>query len=363
MPCLFLFFIVQSLLRPMLVKDASIQFRELTQDSEIPEDFFGVDLACGVSCDELNATKKYFSSLTSSQNPFWSRQGQLALSWITGEERAMGFIQDSQEERVAYFGALQLRPGDRSGGSISAIERWARSHGASRLVGPIDMKTIYTYRLRMDSFELPTFPGEPNNSKETLDQLRRQNYKLVQSYYTDFIDGLGEFRPFALDKLSSLTRRKGWPLKIRPIDAESWQLYKAEVYRLVCQLFADNPAYTEITDYDFEALYGQRTLEMICLKSSLFVFDEKDALVGFCFNICADLDGPTLLVKTIGIDPAYRYSGRTFAEAVKHIFQNSDHCDSIAFCLMVENNLIHRLTEKYVHRRRRYGLFEKSLTV
>ncbi|MCB0419500.1 MAG: hypothetical protein KDD61_00790, partial [Bdellovibrionales bacterium] len=62
-----------------------------------------------------------------------------------------------------------------------------------------------------------------------------------------------------------------------------------------------------------------------------------------------------------GIDKRYRFSGRTFLECVKRIFLNSYHCQAIAFCLMVEDNLIHRLTRKYFTRRRSYALFEKSL--
>ena len=315
----------------------------------------------------LAQQRLFYRRILSPENPYWKKGGEILFAWNGNEDRSVGFLHPSagsaSSERAVFFGGWESfykTVGSRS--SLQAIEDWARKLKATRLIGPIDFKTIYPYRLRIDSFDNPLFFGEPHNTKEMVDFLIKNEFHISQKYFTDFIDRLNEFRSSAISKLESLTpKNKPWPLHFEPLTPNNWQKYKTQLFHLVCQLFEENPEYIPLSEFDFELQYNDRILEYACKESSFFIRNEQGNLVGFCFNLMEHLEVPTLLVKTIGIDKRYRFSGRTFLECVKRIFLNSYHCQAIAFCLMVEDNLIHRLTRKYFTRRRSYALFEKSL--
>ncbi len=300
--------------------------------------------------------------LFSTANPFW-QQGQAQVFSIGERTHVIGFLHPEFHvggSPVAYFG--YWKPIDDvalQGRLLSALERWASRAGATGLVGPIHFKTAFQYRLRTSDFGGAPFWGEPVNLPCAGDLLRSHGYEVCQKYGTDFIDNLDKVRAEAEVRLPTALKRS-LGLTIVPFSESLFYQHRHETLLLVNKVFAKNFAFTPLNEFDMSLFFGGVALKQVCRATSMFLFDGK-RLAGIWLNFPHPNDPRCLLVKTVGIDDQVRNAGRSFVHALQYVFRHSEAYDRIAFCLMTDDNQVHRLTRKYCERRREYALYFKSI--
>jgi hypothetical protein len=337
----------------------TVHSQSLISGSVLPADFLaiGTDLRAKESRTPL-VPDALTQALLSKENPFW-QTGRVQAFWISEQARALAFYQSGHD--FAFFGYWNSV--DSEGVThrlFSEIENWARAQGAHQVIGPLNFKTAYDYRLRLDDFDEPAFWGEPTNPEFYVRLLKHQGFRIQQLYHTDFIDNLAEVKKLSDQKLGRALRGSD-PLRVQNFSPELFEQEKTVILNLANLLFQENAAFQKVETFDFQLLYNPQTLAQADRKNSFLIYDEKNQVRGLCFSFAHPYDSGCLLVKSIGIDPAYRQSGRTFVAALKRIFDYSTSYQKIAFCLMTEDNQAHRVTSQYLTRRRSYGLFQKKI--
>ena len=311
-------------------------------------------------------------ALLSCQNPFWTA-GHAVMIWQEETSALIGFSHPDQKlngEAACFFGYFACGKDARAAEPVFAkLYEWSHQMGAKKLVGPIQFKTAYDYRLRMDSFHEKTFWGEPKNPEHHLHALKDAGFEITQEYFTDFILNLTKVRQIAHQKFSRAStaiqmQSTGQTKKrasIEPFSLALFNEHRAEIFNFANSLFAGNAAFQPLNQFDFALLYPEALLKSLCQKTSFLIFDFEGKLRGLCLSFADPADPKCLMIKTIGVDADFRNGGRTFVAALKFIFEHSISYQSLAFCLMTKGNQVHRLTEKYSDHQRRYALFAKNV--
>ena len=343
----------------------NVQTQILSAGSPLAEGF--IEVGRNLSAEEPmtpGVSDRLTHALLSPANPFW-QAGRAQAFWIEGEGRLIAFSHPEMRDRlgdthVCFGWWASSRKPDVNHALFQALEAWARAQKATRLIGPINMKTAYDYRLRLNDFDAPPFWGEPTNPAYYVRHLETEGFEIIQNYFTDFIIGLDGVRHIASQKLPrAVATEKPW--RIEAFSEDLFTRNRDRILQLANQLFVENSGFQKVDEFDFALLYGGAALSTACRKTSFLLFDQEDLPRGLCFSFAHPHDPKLLLIKTIGVDPAFRHAGKTFVDCLKFIFDHSQSYDRMAFCLMTENNLAHRLTSKYCDRRRTYGLFGKDL--
>lgn len=240
------------------------------------------------------------------------------------------------------------------------IIEWAKSRSATKIIGPMLFKTCFDYRLRLDHFDSEVFWGEPTNNLKPVSRLGQLGFEVEKLYFTDSIRDLPRILKIAERRLPPLVDGFN-EFRFERFSAESWPRYSTEVLNLANQIFADNFAFMPVEAFDFNVLYNPHVLALIDPQTSFYIYNRRNEMVGFSFHLVDPSRPKRLLIKTTGILPNYRFGGRAFVASLWHIFQNSEKFDEIAFCLMAEDNQVHRLTKKWAQVSQQYGLFSKRI--
>lgn len=319
--------------------------QELQNDSQTPDDLSPINQA-----------------LFSEQNPFWE-EGSAQAFWIPGQVRLIAFYHPKMRvdgAQAICFGYWRTRNSHEATSEIfKAVSNWSKSFGVSKICGPMNFKTVYDYRLRLNDFEAPSFWGEPSNPSYYPQLLEKQGYVVYQNYITDFIDDLDAVRVIADRRLPRLySGDNEW--KFEPLSNDVLAHSAGELVDLANRLFSANVAFQEVGAFDFALVYNRELLTQLCRKTSFLLRDSQNQLRGLCLSFPHPKDPDCVLIKTIGVDVETRHSGKTFAQFLHFIFKQSTSYKKMAFCLMTEGNAGHRLAAKYCNRRRTYGLFQKS---
>ncbi len=309
-------------------------------------------------------------ALMSEFNPFWV-QGRAVAIWIEDEIGLIAFSHPQQrlnETPAVYFGYFACRENAKLAPCIFArLKVWTHEQNAEVVIGPIQFKTAYDYRLRIDSFDAKTFWGEPQNPPHYVHCLQQNGFTVAQEYFSDFILDLDRVRKIARRKLPRATAAIALRSMGRTNERPRFEIFnlnlfaknREEIFNLANDLFEKNVAFQPLNQFDFNVLYTEPLLKSLCQKTSFLIFDSENKLRGLCLSFAHPLDPDCLLIKTIGIEPTFRKNGRTFVEALQFIFDQSGDYHRLAFCLMTKGNQVHRLTEKYADQKRRYALFSK----
>jgi hypothetical protein len=301
-------------------------------------------------------------ALFSFENPFWAAGearmfgerdvcsfmgfAHPAYSWNGGKFAAFGYFNSVfQPAGVAEVFAL--------------FESWARARGAAYIVGPMNFKTCYDYRWRLNDFDSLPFFGEPSNPAHYPDLMSELGMVPIREYHTDIIGNLENVRQLAAIRLGKIPEFD--LVRIDPFTPEAWSLRRHEILDVSNRAFAANPGFMRMEEFDFSVLYPESVVSRACRETSAFLTGENGELAGFCVNLPDPSRPQRLLVKTLAVLPDFRYGGRTFAEILNWIFQRSKNYSEIAFCLMSDDNMAHRLARKYAESSKTYALFGRSL--
>lgn len=241
------------------------------------------------------------------------------------------------------------------------FEKWARSYGASTIYGPIDGSTLYNYRLRLDSFDRKSFWGEPNNSKVPVEFLKSRRYRIAETYFSYEFSSMESVKIWVEKFLKHVPDIALKDLRFVPLTKELWIDRGQEFCALANVIFAENFAFKKVTYPEFRELYHGPALQLIDLETSTVVLNASNEIVGCAMNLRDPQNPEVLLLKTLGVLPAYRRMGATFFELIRQMCLRNKSYRQAILCLMKEGNLPSTVLKDFSNHTRTYGLFSKRL--
>jgi hypothetical protein len=336
--------------------------------------------------ESIDSVRQQFSS-----HNRWFENGKAWLGVHCDEARLAGFFNPSLRidgEPVAFFGYFESV--DSSAACLplfAELRRWASAVGARHLYGPINFTTFGNYRIRLDHFRAPPFPGEPFSPPWYPTLLADAGLSLRYRYVTRINRDLATLVP-AVEKYYSPLRDKVLSrFRIDTIDGQFWRSHLDQIYPLVDSIFASNFAYSSIDFESFSALCGDAFANRLCPHSSVAAWDQDDRLAGFflCFPDYGPLlrqgnptriDGSQIryqdhfallprprmaLAKTGGIHPALRESGLFSALSCELTLRLRPHYQQVAAAMVREDNRSLNFAARFGEEPHHYGLFSAAL--
>lgn len=265
--------------------------------------------------------------------------GSAWLDVIPGKARLAGFVHPDArvgDEPAAYFGYWEtLDDAEACATLFRRFEAWARSKGVRQVMGPINFRTHYAYRVRLNHFDTAPFhPGEPYNPAYYLTLLDRMGYRQSQLYHSWFGDGPAIVASVN-DAISRvMDRAVSHGFRFIPLTPEWWLENLESLHEDTRAIFGDNPGFSQISMQEFRALLGPEKVAAVDPNCSLVVLGPEGRMVAFMLTfpdfaplVCqgaanplspyelrfADhfrlLSRPTLIAKTVGVMPKYRRLG------------------------------------------------------
>ena len=303
------------------------------------------------------------------------------------EVRLVGIFPHQSEE--AFFGfwetdndlALNQQ-------AFALLEADARQRNRKKLVGPLNFSTFHHYRLRLNEPSWGRFDKEPTNPMYYPALLSELGFRVRSRFKSRLIST--ESIPIAYaQKEQLLAMLAHVPFEVIPLNPATWEQYEGEIAELVHQVFKANPAYKPISTAQFQLLYNRRFAEKLCPHTSV-LFREKasdnvrDGATGrlvalsFCLpnyqslalspgdapNFIRDyprLEKKVLLVKTVGVHPAFRQQGLMSYLGAYGMLRFRELYDDVIFCLMRADNFSLHFSDTLPHETAHYALFEKDL--
>ena len=265
--------------------------------------------------------------------------------------------------------------------AFALLEQDARQRGRTVLIGPMNFNTFHRYRLRLSPEpSWGRFDREPVNPAWYPGLLEQLGFRVRSRFESRLL------RPEAIpiayrQKEPLLAGLRQVPFDFIPLNPDTWQTHEANLFELVHQVFQANPAYKPIPKAQFDLLYNRRFAEQLCPHSSVLLRDRASGkLVGLSFcqpnyqslpfapdetpNFVRDyprLAKKTLLVKTVGIHPAFRNRGLMSCLGAYGMLRFQALYDEVIFCLMRSDNFSRHFSDGLSYERAEYALFEKSL--
>jgi hypothetical protein len=247
-----------------------------------------------------------------------------------------------------------------------------------KIIGPMHFNTFHRYRLRLrDVPSWGMFDREPVNPTYYPELLEKLGFNTGLTYESRYIPA-SEIEKIYRDKEKFVSTVEEIPYEIIPLNSENWITYEDDIFKLVENIFAENPGYNPINFSEFLLLYNQDFADKLCPNTAcLFRDKETGKLVSlsFCLPNYKDLEienprfepdffklkNPTLLAKTLGVHPRYRnmnlmnYSGAYGMLSFREVYED------IIFCLMKTDNHSLHFTEGIPCEKAFYALYEKQL--
>ena len=237
-----------------------------------------------------------------------------------------------------------------------AAGEWLATHGATRIVGPMDGDTWHRYRVNVGPFVRPPFPLEPWNPPYYRELWERGGFEMLESYSSKWIDDVARLLP----KLEAgVARSESRGVRIRGLDPARVRDELATVHALSSEIFREAFLYTPVSREEFLSLYAgvERFLD-----PGLVVFAETSdgEPVGFVFAY-ADPKLPAVHYKTIGVLERWRRPGvaaalahHVYSYALRKGLRSGNHA------LMRDDNRSQALDQELGEVFRRYVLYERK---
>lgn len=249
---------------------------------------------------------------------------------------------------------------------LNSAEAWLKSVGAARAIGPMQYNTWFTYRIRIDETDGPSFGWEPEASSGVEHTrsvaLAFAGYQVVENYSSKGLSGLGHFVELVSPDLSRATEN-GFVLKsfteLMADEAGRKSLLSA-LYRLSMEAFQEAFLFTPISEELFTALYvsGLSLIRDLSFSSVAFSASGEPAAFTFAFP-----DQGYVVIKTVAVDRKFRgqrLANATMAFAAERA--NKQGLDKMVHAMMRSDNVSQSWGAKasllWEHR---YALFAKDL--
>ena len=294
--------------------------------------------------------------------------------------RLVGIFPTNSDE--AYFGFLEtVNDLTVNQQAFDLLEDDARQRGRKTIVGPLNFSTFHAYRLRLT--EAPSwgrFDREPATPAYYPGLLARLGFQVRSRFESRMIHSQDIPIAYA-DKGQLLAAFAQFPFEVIPLKPDTWVRYETELIELVHQVFSENPAYKPIPEAQFRLFYNRRFAEKLCPHTSVLFRDRPSGqLVALNFSMpnyqsltFAPGDAPNftrdyprltrrvLLVKTVGVHPAFRKQGLMLFIGAYGMLRFRDLYDDVLFCLMRADNFSTHFSNGLPHETAAYALFEKRV--
>lgn len=219
----------------------------------------------------------------------------------------------------------------------------------NKLIGPIDGKTWYSYRLVLDNFDWKLYPDALSN-KDINEVLEENGFKLFHSYSS------------TLSKINEKLWKVAKRIKLSDeytssiVTGDDCYKYLEEMYDIATEVFDDADYYRSISFEDFKEIYVEKIKS---ITPVLVTITKNNKLVAFVFSY-EDSEKRFFVSKTIGIrkeernktvllklfDVGYDFMLKQGHDKILHHFQND------------RTKVMESLSSGYEIKKKHFGLFK-----
>lgn len=274
-------------------------------------------------------------------------------------------VPDQPGAHAGAIGEVESENAEAVGALLEAAAGHLAEHGCTHALGPLDGSTWHPYRVVTWSADgEPPFALEPNSRPAMADGFRQAGFSPIAHYHSTRLDALPDGGPRARERAERL---KAQGLSIRPFRAEQAGAELDRLFTLAQGAFATNPFYRPIPRAVFRALYEPA---LALTAPDLVLLAERDETpVGFAFGLPDAAQAArgepvdTLVVKTVGVDPALQGQGLggALTDALHEAGRRLGLKRAI-HALMHSGNRSVRITQRHGSRViRRYALLARAL--
>lgn len=264
------------------------------------------------------------------------------------------------------FGYLEISKVEELDLLLNELEDIARLKEIDLLVGPLNFSTFFDYRAKLDSFDLPCFPGEPRNLEYLPNCLERHGFSCLKKYYShEFSTRLNFKFHFSIIFMGLWGQiRTLFRYRAAFLNSENYIRYLPEIYEITMSTFANNFIFMGISYSAFKKYFETSILPYMDFQTSVMMFDEKNQLVGYSLCLKDPLNMQRLLFKTIGVVKNHRKGGFVALQIMRMVYlQARKNFHLCLACLMIEDNKIDRVFKSMSLQTTSYGLFQKKLNL
>lgn len=282
------------------------------------------------------------------------------------------------EDSTAYLGFYESEDNEEASLLLfTEAERIAKTHGCTKITGPIDASFWLRYRLKTNHFGSP-YTGEPYNKDYYLKLWQHASYTISERYFSNHyrsIESTHQNSKFA----SRLAQKRAEGYQILSPSKDTFDHTLTEVYDLLIELYQTFPAYKPIPQKTFTALYSylKPLIHYPMVKMAYY----QDSPVGFFISIpnygntvygtLSPIDYLRILrtrrhprsyvMLYMGIDASHHGLGKAMAEAIKQELQRSG-TPSVG-ALIREGNINQHYFQELIDFTYEYVLLQKALTL
>ena len=274
------------------------------------------------------------------KNPFNAKM----KIFMNDKTRLLGIIhEDFQVEgkKTAQFGYFDSFDDEASCQEIfGEFEAWAKSEGASFILGPMNFSTYLSCKVRLNDFENKPFLGEPYNKEYYAKLLSACGLEVTKEYYSMKLERFPDnYRAHVAKKLDMNAYESVQDFQIHKFSEKLYKEYFKEFYLFIDQTFKLKSYYHQIPSEIFFQLYGNIT-RLLDTNASRIIIGPDGHLAAFSWlfpdysefhgetDISFETHFPklkqkTLQFKTVGVHPKYR-NLNLFGFLLKDLISYSD---------------------------------------
>ena len=133
---------------------------------------------------------------------------------------------------------------------FNAIDSYAKKHGITKIIGPVNASFWIKYRLKVDHFDKPPYTGEPYNKPYYKRLFEKSGYKVVYKYLSNIYSGkldLKEARKYFMRYKIS----KRHKYVITSPSPQNFTTIIGYIYDMLMELYNDFPIFRIISKDDF----------------------------------------------------------------------------------------------------------------
>lgn len=218
---------------------------------------------------------------------------------------------------IGFFEAADSLAGHQAAQAIlTEAQTWLRAHGASQIVGPVNLCTWFPYRAQAEPYSGPWQTWEPSSPLFYLELWSKAGFVPLERYFSEAASLTSAART---QNASALMRAEAAGFKFRPFERDPHRFMLDEVpllHQLTLAAFADNFLFEPLPLSLFRQLYVPLLDKLAAARFSWFALAADDTPCGFLF---AFEENRSLVVKTVAVAPSSRGHGLQMALLQKAI--------------------------------------------
>jgi GNAT superfamily N-acetyltransferase len=192
-----------------------------------------------------------------------------------------------RRENVAHFGFFEVMADPLAATLLLEVAcNWARNHGLSRILGPMNFSTNDECGLLIDGFDTPPvvmLTYNPPYYRHYLEATGFQKAMDLLAWERDIAALLAPGGlPPKLERVLTKVRQR-CPLVIRPVRLDDWDNEIARVKQIYNQAWQKNWGFVPMTDREIEHL--ARSLRPILDPNLVFLVEKEGQPVGFSLTL------------------------------------------------------------------------------